>query len=123
MPIKLLFVYNANSGRLNAVLDSAHKFLSPSTYPCSLCTLTYNTFGEKKLWKKFREECSVEMDFLHTDELEKKNSNQIYELPVILSEEDLRFTTIMSCKELNETKDLSSLIETLTQKIQTSWST
>ena len=120
---KLVFVYNADSGIINAVLDTAHKLLSPSTYSCSLCALTYHTFGEKILWKKFRKECSLEMDFLHRDELENRTPNQKFELPVILFEVDSSYTTIMSCKELNETKDLSSLIETLTQKLQTSWST
>lgn len=119
MPSKLVFVYNADSGLLNAVLDSAHKLLSPSTYSCSLCTLTYHTFGEKTLWKKFRKESSLEMDFLHKDEFENKYPNQNHKLPVILCEEGSGFTTIMTQKELNNTKDIEGLVETLTQKFQT----
>ena len=119
MPGKLIFVYNADSGLLNAVLDSAHKLLSPSTYSCSLCALTYHTFGEKTLWKKFRKESSLEMDFLHKDEFENRYPNQNHKLPVILCEEGSGFTTIMTQKELNNTKDIEGLVETLTQKFQT----
>jgi len=42
---KLIFVYNADSGLLNAMKDWAHKIVSPETYPCSLCALTYNNLG------------------------------------------------------------------------------
>ena len=34
--MKLIFVYNANSGKLSAALDIAHKIISPSTYQCRL---------------------------------------------------------------------------------------
>ena len=37
----LILVYNADSGFFNALADSAHKLLSPSTYDCRLCALTY----------------------------------------------------------------------------------
>jgi len=119
MPGKLIFVYNANSGIFNAVLDSAHKLLSPSTYSCSLCALTYSTFGEKKLWKKFRKNNSLKMEFLHIGEFENRYPNQNLKLPVILYEEGSDFIMIMNHKELNSTKDLERLVETLTQKFQT----
>lgn len=119
MPGKLVFVYNADSGILNAVMDSAHKLISPSTYSCSLCALTYHTFGEKKLWKKFRKESSLVMDFLHKDEFENRYPDHNHGLPVIFYEEDSDLTMIMTDKELNSTKDLRSLIVTLTQRYQT----
>jgi hypothetical protein len=39
--MKLLFVYNADSGLAAALFDSAHKLLSPQTYACNLCALTH----------------------------------------------------------------------------------
>jgi len=64
----LVFVYNADSGMLNLVKDIAHKLLSPSTYPCSLCDLTYSAFGEKKSWIRFRKALPVSQEYLHIDE-------------------------------------------------------
>ncbi|MEX0288178.1 MAG: GTPase, partial [Flavobacteriaceae bacterium] len=65
---KLLFIYNANSGLGNMLLDGAHKILSPSTYECKLCDITYGAFTERKIWKAFRKESGIEMEFLHKDE-------------------------------------------------------
>ena len=42
----LVVVYNAKSGGLNAVLDYVHKMVSPKTYNCNLCKLTYDNFGQ-----------------------------------------------------------------------------
>jgi hypothetical protein len=38
---ELLFVYNADAGLVTGLLDTLHKVLSPSTYSCSLCAITY----------------------------------------------------------------------------------
>ena len=64
----LVFVYNADSGILNLMKDIAHKLLSPSTYPCSLCDLTYSAFGESKSWVRFRKALPVSQQYLHIDE-------------------------------------------------------
>jgi len=50
---KLIFVYNADSGLLNAMKDWAHKIVSPETYPCSLCALTYDNLGMRRPWREF----------------------------------------------------------------------
>ena len=73
---KLIFVYNANSGKLNAWLDSAHKIVSPSTYDCQLCDLTYGVFKENVEWVRFRESELItnnvrQLEFLHINEFEK----------------------------------------------------
>lgn len=38
---QLIFVYNADGGTFNAIMDSAHKLFAPSTYQCSLCAITH----------------------------------------------------------------------------------
>ncbi|GAA3950802.1 hypothetical protein [Hymenobacter algoricola] len=63
----LLFVYNANGGLLNGLLDLVHKTLSPGTYPCSLCALTYGV-SMRPEWKSFIEALPIEARFLHRDE-------------------------------------------------------
>ncbi|WP_241234677.1 hypothetical protein [Nonlabens ponticola] len=59
---KLIFVYNANSGRINSWLDSAHKIISPSTYQCKLCELTHGAFTEHDEWSRFRESLAGERE-------------------------------------------------------------
>ena len=65
--MKLLFVYNANSGTLNSLFDLGHKLFSPKTYKCNLCALTFNTFTENTLWKTLREQSAIKMEFYHID--------------------------------------------------------
>ena len=72
--MKLIFVYNATSGKLNALFDIAHKVINPETYECSLCALTHGAFSEKKVWSKFKENTDIEMTFLHKDEFERELS-------------------------------------------------
>jgi hypothetical protein len=64
----LLFVYNANSGLFSTVSDFAHKIISPSTYQCQLCALTYGNFSVKQEWKSFIEGLAIKSGFLHQDE-------------------------------------------------------
>lgn len=72
MKDQLLFVYNANSDLFSALTDFAHKILSPATYDCQLCALTYGNFTIKQEWKSFIEKLPVDTDFLHKDEFEKQ---------------------------------------------------
>ena len=83
--MKLIFVYNANSGMLNVLKDIGHKLMSPQTYDCFLCSLTHGTFREDATWKSFRKSSSVEMEFLHRDEFEKKYGMKLA-YPVILKQ-------------------------------------
>ena len=68
----LLFIYNADSGKLNALFDIGHKIVNPESYSCNLCSLTHGTFAERKEWKRFKESTSLDLVFLHRDEFEKQ---------------------------------------------------
>lgn len=68
MPQRLLFVYNADGGRLAGLKDMFHKILSPSTYPCSLCAVTYGATAMQPEWGAFIKALAVPVDFLHRDE-------------------------------------------------------
>lgn len=113
---KLIFVYNADSGLKNAVIDSAHKIISPKTYQCRLCDLTYGAFKEKKAWKNFRKQSNVEMKFLHADEFEqlyKSKFRPAFELPIILIENQYDLEVLMSSQGLDAIEDCESLIKKL----------
>ena len=70
--MKLIFVYNADSGLLNKLMDIGHKIIEPETYTCNLCNLTFGNFTENRKWTEFRENSDIEMEFLHRDEFETK---------------------------------------------------
>jgi hypothetical protein len=71
MPQRLLFVYNADGGLLPGLKDMFHKILSPATYPCSLCGITYGATTMRPEWKEFIKALPVPVDFLHRDEFER----------------------------------------------------
>ncbi len=51
----LIFAYNADSGFLEALKDGMRKVVSPSTYPCRLCALTYGLATMRPRWRSFVE--------------------------------------------------------------------
>jgi hypothetical protein len=111
--MKLIFVYNANSGKVNALVDAAHKLFSPSTYQCSLCALTYDTFSENKTWKAFRKESHLTMEFYHKDEFESLFPNVNIPYPAILKLKDSEPTTVLNTEVLNKISTVEGLIENL----------
>ena len=109
----LLFIYNANSGKLNAIFDAGHKLFSPTTYQCSLCSLTYDTFTENAVWKAFRKESNLNMEFYHKNEFEAKFPNIKMIYPAILKLEKSQLTTILTDEILKEISDVKELIKRL----------
>lgn len=111
---KLIFVYNANSGVRNAILDSMHKVLSPSTYDCNLCDITFGVVSENREWKEFREANPNKMDFLHRDEFSKMYASKFkykFTFPIILVEGERGLEVFVSTEELNQLKTSKELIE------------
>jgi hypothetical protein len=72
----LVFVYNADGGLFDALSDAAHKALSPSTYACSLCKLTYGLLTEKRAWREFIQSLPVRCEFLHRDAFQRHYAEQ-----------------------------------------------
>lgn len=121
---KLIFIYNADAGLVNAALDIAHKVLSPDTYSCNLCMLTHDTFTERSAWQAFRESYSVPMEFLHKDEYEQKvndqsslKSKKTHSYPIILKEDQGQIDIFIDTPELNEIKDVNRLINTIQERL------
>lgn len=111
--MKLIFIYNADSGLMNTAKDIGHKLFSPDTYDCLLCSLTHGTFRENPEWKRFRENSQCEMLFLHRDEFEKIYAKKM-DYPVILKEDD-SLDVVISKEELAAFKNLTSLIAAVQQ--------
>ena len=107
--MKLIFVYNADSGMVNTLIDIGHKAISPQTYQCNLCDLTFGLISEQKQWKKFRQESDVDMVFLHRDEFEQKYT-QKFEYPVVLKQDEDELKIAISQAELNQIETLDGLM-------------
>ena len=107
--MKLIFVYNADSGPISGLFDIGHKIISPASYSCGLCQLTFDTFTEKQAWRAFRESSSFEMEFLHRDEFEKIYSST-FDYPVILRQNG-EIEILLSKKEIDGFAHLDDLIE------------
>ncbi|WP_190811288.1 GTPase [Flagellimonas sp. S3867] len=113
---KLLFVYNANSGIRNTILDSMHKVFSPSTYECNLCDITFGIVSENKTWKKFRQESQYKMVFLHKDEFARAYGSKLvnkFTLPIVLSDSEKGLKIFISTEELNQLKTAQDLVESI----------
>lgn len=115
---QLIFVYNAHSDLFSTVTDFAHKLLSPATYSCNLCTLTYGNFTVKQEWKSFTENLSIKAVFFHIDEFEKQYKIQS-PLPAVFISMDGIVKVLISKKEIESCKSLEELKELVNQKIQT----
>ena len=110
--MKLIFVYNAESGWLNALKDAVHKTFKPSSYPCSLCALTYGSVSEKKVWRCFRQLSNIEMEFLHIDEFENAYQ-QTFQYPVVLQHLGI-LEIVLTPQQLDQIDSVETLMETVT---------
>jgi hypothetical protein len=109
-PTRLIFVYNADNGFFNALMDSAHKVFSPATYQCSLCKFTYGLAGMLLPWKNFLEALKIPVVFLHRREFRRENPGAEPALPVMLFEHAGQSEVLLSAEEINEAGSLEGLI-------------
>lgn len=117
IPLHLLFVYNANSDLFSSVTDFVHKIISPQTYDCSLCALTYGNVAMKHEWKNFLKELPAEKTFFHKDEFEKQYK-QSFDLPAIFYLKETRPVVLITSNEINRCTSLTELITALSNRIQ-----
>jgi hypothetical protein len=118
MSQKLVFVYNANSGFLNAITDFVHKSVKPSTYPCDLCKITFDGAAMNKIWKKYISNLSLPTEFLHKDEFEKKYPKIISKYPVVLMLEETHHISLISVSDFKNLNDVPSLMALLSARLE-----
>ena len=118
MPQRLVFVYNANGGRLAGLKDMFHKILSPSTYSCSLCAVTYGATSMQPQWREFIRKLPVPVDFLHRDEFIRDYPQWArHPLPAAYTVgEDGALTPLIETPEM-EAADLNGLMELVRQRL------
>lgn len=105
-PDRLIFVYNADGGIAQGIIDSVHKTLSPATYPCSLCAITYGTFTMDRRWRAWLKALPMAAVFYHKDDSPYRDVT----LPVVLVERDGQVETLVSAAQLNTLDSVDALI-------------
>jgi|GEM_PF-250997 len=105
----LVFVYNADAGVFNALGDLAHKMLSPETYSCNLCAITYAPLGMRKRWKRFLESLPVAVRFLHRNELPEQAAIAGAPLPAVFLDRGGFLAPWIGAEELNACENLDDL--------------
>ena len=114
---KLVFVYNADSGTFNALRDAIHKIVRPSTYPCSLCAVTYGNLGMKTEWKTFVNELGIPVEFLHRDEFCEQYDCSDVTYPIAFLNEQGKLTEFISTEEFDATTKLDALMDLVKTKL------
>lgn len=114
---RLVFVYNADSGLFNALADWAHKILSPQTYACRLCAVTYDNFGMRREWKQFVQSLGVPVEFLHRDELRRKYGVTDVPLPAVLAPDDLGLRVWLDADAVNACRTSHQLMDSIRTRL------
>ena len=107
---KLVFIYNADSGLLNALKDGVEKIVSPSTYQCRLCALTFGTATMKSQWRRYINSLEMPVLFFHKNEFNEKYDEPDAEFPSVYIEKNRKLDLFISMDEMNNNETLEELI-------------
>jgi hypothetical protein len=81
--IRLIFVYDADSGRIAAVADSFKKLLGKG---CPLCAVTHGLTKKREQIVAFEQCLSIPVSYLHRDEVQADPIARGHDRPCILAE-------------------------------------
>ena len=110
----LIFVYNAPDGIGAALIDAAHKLISPATYPCSLCAVTYGAVSMRRDWKAYLARLPHPVRFYHRDGFRRVFPELDVALPAILiARGQAPPRVLVDAATLDAQADVASLIATL----------
>lgn len=108
---RLILVYNADGGWLNALKDAVWKVARPATYPCSLCALTYGWVSMHGRWRRFLARLPQAKVFHHRDDFARAFPGLSVPLPaILLGEGDAPPVVLVSAEELDSLSGLDALI-------------
>lgn len=105
---ELVFVYNADRGVWNKLFDAAHKVLSPTTYACSLCALSYGAVSMRAPWSSFIKSLPHRVRFAYRDEMRREGVPGLVP-PVLLERVGGTWVTLLDKARLDGCKNLDEL--------------
>jgi hypothetical protein len=117
MTRRLVFVYAADSGLLNTAIDMAHKVLSPETYPCQLCALTYGPLGMRRRWAAFVKRLPYPALFLHRNEFVRGYPGTQAALPALFMEDEGRLSALVDGDAVRGCRDLDELMTLVESRV------
>jgi hypothetical protein len=113
-PARLILVYNAKGGIFNMAADAVHKLVSPQTYPCSLCALSYGPLAMHQAWRKALAALPVPVLFYHKDDFPAAFPGLQITLPAILLGQGANQPLVLlRSDELDDLPSLDALIALL----------
>ena len=117
-PEKLIFIYNASNDPISVSFDFIHKIISPSTYQCSLCKITYGNVSMHNKWKEYTEHSDYIFEFLYKNNYLKYHQNlKVEEFPVAYKYNGSAYELFISRQDFDLCTSLDSLIEMVGQKL------
>lgn len=115
----LIFIYNAETGMSNMLVDVGRRIFTPDKYPCALCMVTYGALGKKKEWKEFIETLDYEVKFLHKDELPDFLAKENIDFPALIKTiAKNKYDILIDASEFDKIKDLETLKKVVSKKLQ-----
>lgn len=112
---QLIMVYNADGDKVSVLLNMAHKIVSPSTYECSLCSITHGAFTMRARWKDFLKQFPRKPRELHRDEFLKEFPETAISFPAILvrfgNEQPRVLVTSVGLNTVSDIDELTNLVK------------
>ena len=117
---RLLLVYNADGGIVSMVKDGLHKLISPSTYPCSLCAITYGAVSMRTDWDRFLKSLPLDIVFHHKDDFAQAYPGHGVALPAILiASGEGSPRVLVSATDLDAISDTNALMDLVEERLVT----
>ncbi|MHA7819984.1 MAG: hypothetical protein ACX930_10095 [Erythrobacter sp.] len=115
---RLMLVYNADAGLLNAARESLLKVFAPSKVACSLCALTHGIFMMHSDWRMFLNSLPLAVDEYHRDEVAARFGDLEFALPgVLIALGEGKPKVLIAADELDAMADLDELIERVQDRL------
>jgi hypothetical protein len=115
--MRLVFVYNGDSGIASGLIHYIHKVVSPSTYKCSLCALTYSAFGRRADWERYLARLETAPVVLHRDEFRALHPAALDPLPAVFLDREGTLELVLGKVDLDACRDLEELTEALDARL------
>ncbi|MDI6810707.1 MAG: hypothetical protein QMD80_03385 [archaeon] len=92
--------------------------VSPSTYSCNLCAVTFGSLGMKKDWKTFLADLDMPVEFLHRDDFLRRYPSIDAKFPAAFVKRGSDINLLIPHTEINKSKSVEDLINLVEKKVK-----
>lgn len=116
---RLVLVYNAEAGIAAGLMDSIHKLVSPATYPCSLCAVTYGPVAMHGRWRDFLRTLPYRAEFYHRPDFRAAfPAAADTPLPLVGLARGGDLEVLLPARELDDLSELDALMAALSRRLR-----